>query len=119
MADTLFLNQMAVAAIIGVFPEEQQTPQTIMLDLEWTIDVHSVAAKDDLKDTVDYAAVYHDLQTYIPNTRFQLLETLAVQISERLFEKFPITWLRLKITKKPSDLPNIAGAGIMIERDRP
>ncbi len=114
--DILFLRQLAVSAIIGLYPNEKEVPQTIFLDLELAIDVHQAAMTDEISSTIDYSVIYSYLREYIPITRFQLLETLAVNVSENLLKKFSLSWLRLTITKKPADMPDIAGAGITIER---
>lgn len=114
--DRLFLRQLAIPALIGVYAHEKVTPQIIFLEVEVAIDIAKAALHDDIKATVDYAAIYHYLHEYIATTRFQLLETLALRVSENLIEKFALTGLRLTITKKPSDMPDIAGAGITIER---
>lgn len=114
--DKLFLRQFAIPAIIGVYEHEKIAPQTIFIDLETAINVNQAAAVDDINATVDYAAIYHYLREYITATRFQLLETLAAQVSENLMKKFSLSWLRLTVTKKPVDLPDIAAAGVVIER---
>jgi 7,8-dihydroneopterin aldolase/epimerase/oxygenase len=114
--DKLFLRQLAVPALIGVYEHEKIVPQTIYLDIETAINVNLAAAADQITATVDYSAIYHDLCEYIATTRFQLLETLAVNLCERLMKKFALTWLRLTVMKKPSDMPLAAGAGIIIER---
>lgn len=114
--DKIFLRQLAVSALIGVYAHEKIIPQTIFLDIETAVDVQKAAASDNISATIDYAAIYHYLREYIEATRFQLLETLAEQVSQNLMTHFSLTWLRLTITKQPSDLPHIAGAGIIIER---
>ncbi len=68
--DRLFLHQIAVPAIIGVHAHEQVNPQTLYIDLEIAINASVAAAKDDLTLSVDYAAVYHFVQDYVPNTIF-------------------------------------------------
>jgi 7,8-dihydroneopterin aldolase/epimerase/oxygenase len=116
--DKIFLRQLAVSALIGVYDHEKITPQVIYLDVEASVDADKAAATDLLNATLDYAEIYHCLREYISATRFQLLETLAVNVSNLLITRFSLTWLRLTITKKPADLPDISGAGIIIERER-
>lgn len=114
--DKIFLRQLAVPAVIGVYAHEKITPQIILLDIEAAVDSVKAAATDEITATIDYAAIYHYLLEYIAASRFQLLETLAVNVCENLIQKFSLTWVRLVITKKPADLPDIAGAGVIIER---
>ncbi len=114
--EKLFIRELAIPALIGVFDSEKITPQTLFIDLEIAVDAGKAALSDDIRATIDYSAIYHYLQEYIPTTRFQLLETLAVNIAESLIKNYRLQWLRLTVTKKPGDMPNIAGAGIIIER---
>lgn len=114
--DKIFLHQLAAPVMIGIYDHEKALPQIIYLDVEAAVDAAKAAASDNIGSTLDYAAIYHFLRDYIAATRFQLLETLAEKISEELIKTFSIRWLRLTITKKPSDLPGITGAGVVIER---
>ncbi len=68
--DRLYLHQLAVPVIIGVYPEELQNQQIIYIDLEIALDITKAAVKDDLTCTVDYAAIYHFIFSYLPTTQF-------------------------------------------------
>jgi 7,8-dihydroneopterin aldolase/epimerase/oxygenase len=115
--DKIFLRQLAIPALIGIYDHEKIIPQVIFLDIEASVDAARAAVADNITATIDYAAIYHYLRDYITASRFQLLETLAVNVSDNLIKKFSLTWVRLVITKKPADLPDIAGAGVIIERE--
>lgn len=114
--DKIFLRQLAVPAVIGVWEHEKQAPQIIYFDIEAVVQAAHAAHSDLLESTVDYSAIYHYLQEYVPTTRYQLLETLAENLSQKLLEKFSLKWIRLSISKKPADLPQLACAGVIIER---
>lgn len=114
--DTIFLRQVEISTVIGVHLHERKAPQSILIDLEVGVNTAQAARTDALVATVDYSALYNYLLDYVPKTRFQLLETLAADLSEHLMEHFSLPWLRLTITKKPADMPKAAGAGITIER---
>jgi 7,8-dihydroneopterin aldolase/epimerase/oxygenase len=116
--DKIFLKQVAVSATIGIYDHEKIKAQPIFIDLEAAVNANTAAATDDINATVDYAKIYHYLCEWIPHTRFQLLESLAVALSENLIAQFSLSWLRLTITKKPTDLPHLQGAGIIIERQK-
>lgn len=116
--DKIFLRQLAVPAVIGVWEHEKHAPQLIYFDIEAVVEAASAAQSDLLEATVDYAAIYNYLQEYVPTTRFQLLESLAENLSRNLIQKFSLKWVRLSIAKKPADLPNLSSAGVIIERTR-
>jgi 7,8-dihydroneopterin aldolase/epimerase/oxygenase len=113
--DKIFLRQLAVSAVIGVHDHEKNTPQTLFLDVELAVDLARAAATDDITATIDYSAVYHYLCEYIPTTHFQLLETLAADVTQKLIQKFSLSWLRLTVTKHPTDMPHLQSAGITVE----
>lgn len=114
--DKLFLRQLAVPALIGVNDHEKATPQIIFLDIEAPINAALAACTDEVNATINYAEIYHCVNEFIAATRFQLLETLAEKLSAHLLKKFSLKWVRIGITKKPSDMPDVAGAGVEIER---
>jgi 7,8-dihydroneopterin aldolase/epimerase/oxygenase len=115
-ADKLFIHQLAVPAMIGVFPNERQAPQTLLMDLEISVNIAAAAAQDDLTRTVDYAAICHAIVQYVEQTAFQLIETLADRLAFFLKQQFQLHSLRLRVTKKPFDLPEVAHVSIEVER---
>jgi len=117
LADKVFIQQLAVPALIGVLPEERKTPQTLLIDLEMSVDIHAAAAKDDLSKTIDYAAVRSHIIDYISQSSYQLLETLADRLATHLKHQFDISALHLSITKKPFDIPDAEGVGVIIHRE--
>ena len=113
--DKIFIHQLSVPAIIGVLPEERKTPQPILIDLEYETDVSKAAASDNIQHTIDYAAVRHTMIEFIEAAQFELLETLADKLVDHLKRSFSLSYLRLSITKKPFDMPDAAGVGVVIE----
>ncbi len=116
--DRLLIQQLAVNTIIGIYPHERETSQCVFLDLEIAIDAKGSALTDSITSAIDYAAICHYLREYIPTTSFNLLETFAIHIGDKVLEKFSLSWLRLTVTKKPYDLPEIGGIKVTVERGK-
>lgn len=114
--DKIIIQQLRTEAIIGVYPDERQQKQTLTIDVELYIDTTAKGKRDELSNTVDYAAVCHTIQTFINQTQFQLIETLAEHIAEQLLNKFNIHHCHLTIHKKPFDIPDIKSVAVQIER---
>ncbi len=114
--DKVFIHQLSVPVLIGVLPDERKAPQNILIDLDIETDVRSAAMLDDLQHTIDYAAVRRSIIEYVATTQFRLVETLAHQLADHLKQTFDLTCLRLTITKKPFDIPDAEGVGVVIER---
>lgn len=114
--DKLFIHQLQVETIIGIRPEELTHPQPILVDLEVGVDTKLAAKEDSIHAAKDYAKMYEALKNFISASAFSLVETLAEQLAQHLFNTFDILWLKLTITKKPQHMQDVAGVGITIER---
>ncbi len=115
--DLIFLRRLRLEVLVGVHEHERLAPQPLFFDLELAADVARAAASDRVEDALDYSAVAAALAEYVSGTDFQLIETLAEGCVERIFERFPVEWLRLAI-RKPQALENAEAAGLVIERRR-
>lgn len=113
--DRVFIEQLAVDTVIGVYDWERTITQRLLLDLSMAWDVRKAAAGDDLQYTLDYAAVSEHVLTFAGKHQFELVETFAERLAEELMQAFAIPWLRLKITK-PGAVPQAKGVGVEIER---
>ncbi len=114
--DKLFIRQLCVPTDIGVYPQEQQQAQQIVLDLEISTDVAKAAKDDSIDDALDYARLRQGLIVAVQQTRFKLIESLAEYLAAYVLENFPIDSLRLSVTKTPKDMPDTAAVGVIIER---
>jgi dihydroneopterin aldolase len=116
--DFIFLRELRVEAVIGVYDWERRIRQTLIFDLELATDVHPAAASGDLAEALDYAAIAESIRTFVVGGQFHLLESVAEGVAALVLEQFPVQWLRLSVGK-PHALPNARIAGVTIERGRP
>ncbi|MCX7059736.1 MAG: dihydroneopterin aldolase [Gammaproteobacteria bacterium] len=115
--DTVFITALHVETVIGVHAFEQIAPRPLILDLEMGFDIREAAASDRIRDAVDYSAVADAIIQLAAGRRFQLIETLAETIARMVFERFPITTLRLSIGK-PGAIDTAKTVGVRIDRRR-
>ncbi|WP_293368674.1 dihydroneopterin aldolase [Nevskia sp.] len=115
--DTVFITALHIETIIGIHAFEQNAPRPLILDLEMGVDIREAAASDRIRDAVDYSAVADEIIKLAAARRFQLIETLAETIARMVFERFPITTLRLSIGK-PGAIDTAKTVGVRIERRR-
>lgn len=113
--DLLFIRELKVETIIGVFDWEKRNRQTLIIDVEMAVDIRKATESDDLQDTVDYKAVADRLMDYMENNHFNLVESLAEGMAALLQNEFGVRWLRLRIAK-PGPLKNARDVGVIIER---
>lgn len=115
--DIVYVHDLKVDCIIGVWEWERHTRQTIMIDLDMAVDVAAAAALDRIDGTVNYKAVSKRIQAFVAASRFALVETLAEQVAALVLTEFNIPWLRLRINKSGA-LSGAGAVGILIERSR-
>lgn len=84
MVDRISLRGIRARGYHGVLPFEQELGQTFVVDVDMAVDVEPAAAADDLALTVDYGAVATEVAAIITGPPFQLIETLAVRIAQRV-----------------------------------
>ena len=113
--DTIFIEGLAVDAILGIFPEERLNPQPVLFDIDFLVDTHAAASSEDIEQTVSYATVAEEISALAINGRYQLVETLAQACADLLLERFAVPWVRIKITK-PNAVANASGVGVIVER---
>jgi len=113
--DTVFIEGLEIDALIGIYDWERRIRQVLRLDLELAFDNRIPAASDDIDDTLDYKAISKRLIDYVQQSNFQLVETLAEHCAALVLEEFPVTWLRLKLSK-PGAVRGARAVGVSIER---
>lgn len=113
--DILYIRNLKVEAIVGIFSWEKRIRQPIHLDLEVAIDIRQAAQTDDIRYALDYKTVSVRLTEYISQSEWHLIETLAEKVAALLMEEFGVTWLRLRLSK-PAALPAADSVGLVIER---
>jgi dihydroneopterin aldolase len=123
MTDYVSVKELRVSAVIGVHAWEREIEQTLTFSVDMvpaeTTSVRTAAASDDIADALDYSAVADTIAAVVRAGRFQLIETAAERVAERLLADHPITGLRLELRKPIAapDTPSIAyTATITIER---
>jgi dihydroneopterin aldolase len=116
--DKVFIENLMVETVIGIFDWEREIRQAVSLDLEMAYDIRAAAASDSIDDTLDYKTVSKRLIHFIEQSEFQLVEALAEQCATIVLEEFPVCWLRLKLSK-PGAVRGSSAVGVIIERSRP
>lgn len=116
--DTIFIKGLAVNAVIGVFDWEKEIKQPLLFDIELYTELFKASQSDDLQDTVCYKTVSDDVLALTKASRFDLIETLAEAVCEKIFASQPaVTALQLTL-HKPEAVPEAQSVGLQIFRTR-
>lgn len=113
--DIVFLRDLRIDTVIGIYGWERRTRQTLIFDLEMSTDVARAAASDDIQDTLNYKSVAKRLIQFVGESEFQLVETLAERCAQIIREEYGVRWVRLTLNKKGA-VRNATDVGVIIER---
>lgn len=113
--DKIFLLDLKIDTVIGVYDWEREILQTLQFDVEMDWDIAKAAVSDQIEYTLDYGAIAETIVSFVQASRFQLIETLAERVAALLLSNYPIPQLKLTLTK-PVKLHGQNYAKIVIER---
>jgi 7,8-dihydroneopterin aldolase/epimerase/oxygenase len=115
--DIVFIEDLRIETVIGIYDWERRVRQTLSLDIEMAFDNTLPAASDDIKDTLNYKDVSKRLIAYVSESSFGLVETLAERCAMIIREEFGVAWVRLKLSK-PGAVRGAKAVGVCIERGK-
>ena len=115
--DKVFIEGLAVEAVIGVHPWEQRVRQKLLLDVVMWFDNRVPAASDDIGDAHDYEAIATRLVAFVSKIQVRLVETLAERCAALVLDEFGVHKVKLTVTK-PGALPGARAVGVVVKRKR-
>jgi dihydroneopterin aldolase len=115
--DRVFIEDLRIETVIGIYDWERKIRQVVALDLEMAFDNRVPAGSDRIEDTLNYKAVSKRLIAFVESSTFQLVETLAERCAAIVLDEFGVTWLRLRVAK-PGAVRGAKSVGVTIERER-
>jgi len=115
--DTIFLRELKVETVVGIWDWERKIRQTVSIDLEMGADVARAAKTDSIEDTLNYKAVAKRVQQFVGDAEFQLVETMAEKIAELVLTEFAIPWIQVSVSK-PGAIRGARDVGVLIRRSR-
>jgi dihydroneopterin aldolase len=113
--DIVFIRDLRVDTIVGVYDWERQIKQTLVFDIDMATDIHRAAEADDLQFAVNYHAVSLRVAAYVEAHHTALIETLAEDVAALILSEFKVPWVRLQLTK-PNAVLGARSVGVIIER---
>ena len=113
--DIVFLRDLRIDTVIGIYDWERRTRQTLVFDLEMSADIARAAATDAIEDTLNYKAVAKRLIEFVGESDVQLVETLAERCAQIIREEFGVRWVRLTLNKQGA-VRGASDVGVIIER---
>ena len=115
LMDIIYLSDLRIQTVIGVFDWEREIKQEVVIDLEMGTDIRRAAETDALEDTLDYKSVAKRVIGFVEASEFQLVETLAERVADIILNEFNVPWLRLRLNKQGA-VRGARDVGVIIER---
>ncbi len=115
--DSIFLHDLRVETIVGIWDWERKIRQTVSIDLEMAADIRRAAASDSIDDTLNYKLVAKRVQKFVADSSFQLVETLAEEIAKVILNDFDLPWVEVRVSK-PGAIRGARDVGVKIRREK-
>jgi FolB domain-containing protein len=115
MNDTIYINDLRLACIIGVREHERTKKQDVIIHIKLTVDLRSAGESDELNDTVSYSDVAKTVTGIVEKSSFFLLEKLAETIAQACLGYKGVKKATVSI-EKPNAIPHARSSAIEIIR---
>jgi dihydroneopterin aldolase len=114
--DEIRIQELELLAQVGVPDAERARPQRLTATLILQPLNQFCGLEDDLRRTIDYAAVCAELQHFVARRQDRLIETLASEMAEYLLQRFPLFRVELELRKFV--LPETRHVAVRVVRQR-
>ena len=114
--DRITISDLEVFFQVGVTEEERAKAQRLLITVELDHDFTTAAARDNLADTIDYAAVADRVLHFGNGCHWELIETLAAEIATMLLEEFNPR--RVTVEVKKFIIPQARHISVRLSRAR-
>ncbi len=115
--DIIFISELKIETLIGIYEWEQKVPQKIQLDLEVGLPGEHAAKSGKIGDTIDYSKIVGRIEQLFKEQHFSLLEKAGEAIAEVVTREFKAPWVKVSIAKL-APLKNVKRLGVTIERGK-
>lgn len=118
--DRIILKDLGFYGYHGVYAEEASLGQRFFIDIELGADLSVPARTDRLSTGISYADIYDVIKTGFESRRMKLLEAVAQNIVDAIFEAFQgVDWVIIRLRKPEAPIAMVRGeAAIELHRQR-
>lgn len=114
--NTIFIHDLRIETMVGVYAWERQLPQTVRVDLDIGLASTRPFETGELADAIDYAAVVARIRRFAREHRHALLERFAEALASLVLDEFGAQSVKLRVAKLGA-LPGVREIGVAIERE--
>lgn len=115
--DEVFIKDLLVQGIIGVYEWERKQPQDILVNIRLFTETQQTGSTDDIKDCIDYGDIAEKIRLLIENSNRYTVEALAEDISDLCLDQPRVLNLIVRV-EKPGVVTGASSVGVQIKRER-
>src|ERR1051325_5875826 len=112
--DKIIISELQVYYRVGITAEERAQPQRLLVTLEMSHDIKPAAERDNLAETIDYAAVSERLMHFGDDCHWELIETVATDLAAMILDQFAPKQVFIQVKK--FSIPQASYVGVSLTR---
>ena len=113
--DKVFIENLEIETIIGIFGWEREVKQIVRISLEMRFDISKAGKSDKIDDALDYKKIGKSIVNLVENSSFFLVEKMAEEIASLVLTNEQIEEIKLRV-EKPGALRGSKSVGVEILR---
>ena len=115
--DKVFIKDLEVEAVIGVYDWEREVRQLISINLEMNFNTKKAGRSDRIDDALNYKNISKCIIELTESSKSKLIENLAQKIAKAVLSEFPVSSVIVTV-EKPRALRGSKSVGVTIKRPK-
>jgi len=99
------LTNMVFYGYHGVMAAEKETGRRYEVDCELETDIAKPASTDHLDDAVNYLSIYHIVEEFLEQHRYNLVETIAQRLADEIKKRIKASKVTIRVRKRIPPVP--------------
>ncbi len=115
--DTVFISDLLVRCVIGIFPEERNKKQDVLINVCMEADLSGACRSDRIEDAIDYKKIKQAIVRESEQSRHRLVEALAQRVADISLREHRVQRVTVTV-EKPGAARFSRSVGVRIVRER-
>ena len=116
MKDRVFIEDLKIETIIGIFGWERKVKQEVNISLEMEFNIDKAGKTDQIEDALDYKKIGKAVISLVEKSSFFLVEKMATEVAKLVLKNKKIDSVMVTASK-PGALRGSKSVGVKIFRE--
>lgn len=108
----LRIKDLTVDTLIGIYAEEKQRRQKIVINAEIEFKTGNVANVDNIRETMNYHPLCDNIREFLENGNFEVIEHVCHQIGKICLSYEPIISAKVEVDKPEAPIKGIKSVSV-------